>query len=104
VLLGDLAAPRQVAADAWVRLLQMPVLPYVTISLIAGLGSLSAEQAEMPFTRVAAVFLAIWTLSNVLAFSNGTIDALRDYWVHGREAEPRRPRWSVVRNVLGRVD
>jgi Na+/H+-dicarboxylate symporter len=66
VLLGDLAAPRQVAADAWVRLLQMTVLPYVTISLIAGLGSLSAEQAEMPFTRVGAVFRAIWTLSNVL--------------------------------------
>ena len=32
-------------ADAFVRLLQMTVLPYVTVSLIAGIGSLDAAGA-----------------------------------------------------------
>ncbi|HXW05591.1 MAG TPA: cation:dicarboxylase symporter family transporter [Vicinamibacterales bacterium] len=33
-----------------------------------------------------------------------TLDALYDYWILGRNAEPRRPRWSILRNVLGWVD
>ena len=34
----------------------------------------------------------------------GTIDALYDYWILGKDAAPRRPRWSIVRDVLGWVD
>jgi Na+/H+-dicarboxylate symporter/ABC-type amino acid transport substrate-binding protein len=30
----------------------------------------------------------------------GTIEALYDYWVLGKNAVPRQPRWSVIRNVL----
>ena len=41
----------------------------MSISPIAGLGSLSAGQAEMLLTRVGAASLAIWTLAIVLAFS-----------------------------------
>jgi ABC-type amino acid transport substrate-binding protein len=32
---------------------------------------------------------------------DGTIDDLRDYWVYGKDAQPRKPRWSIIRNVLG---
>ncbi len=35
---------------------------------------------------------------------DGTVDELRDYWVYGRNAETRRPRWSIIRNVLGWVE
>lgn len=34
----------------------------------------------------------------------GTIDELTDYWVYGKNAQPREPRWSIIRNVLGWVD
>jgi Na+/H+-dicarboxylate symporter/ABC-type amino acid transport substrate-binding protein len=33
-----------------------------------------------------------------------TIDQLYKYWILGAGAEPRQPRWSVVRDVLGWVD
>ena len=29
------------------------------------------------------------------------IDQLYGYWILGGGAEPRQPRWSVIRNVLG---
>ena len=29
-----------------------------------------------------------------------TIEALYDYWILGKNAVPRQPRWSVLRNVL----
>ena len=32
--------------------------------------------------------------------SDGTLKKLYDYWVLGRFATNRQPRWSVVRNVL----
>ena len=35
---------------------------------------------------------------------DGTIQGLYDYWVLGRDAAPRQPRWSVIRNVLHWVD
>jgi ABC-type amino acid transport substrate-binding protein len=31
---------------------------------------------------------------------DGTIDALFAHWILGRDASPRQPRWSVIRNVM----
>src|SRR3954465_13302287 len=46
VFLGDAAGILQPVADGFVRLLQMTVLPYVTIAIISGLGSLDPVQAK----------------------------------------------------------
>jgi Na+/H+-dicarboxylate symporter/ABC-type amino acid transport substrate-binding protein len=68
LFLGELAAPFQILADAYVRLLQMTVLPYMIVSLIAGLGGLSAEQAKTMLTRVGAILGVLWGLSIGFAF------------------------------------
>ena len=44
---GDLVAPLAVVANGFVKLLQMTVLPYVTISIVASLGSLSKTEAKL---------------------------------------------------------
>jgi hypothetical protein len=31
---------------------------------------------------------------------DGTIEALFAHWIMGRDASARRPRWSVIRNVM----
>ena len=43
LLFGDYAAVLQVVADGYIRLLQMTVLPYVTVSIIGGLGALDCR-------------------------------------------------------------
>ena len=35
---------------------------------------------------------------------DGTTESLFDYWVLGKNAAPRTPRWSVIRNVLNWID
>jgi len=35
---------------------------------------------------------------------DGTIDALYDHWILGKQASKRQPRWSVIRNLLHWVD
>ena len=47
-----------------------------------------------------ARFLSNWV---DLKPKDGTIQALYDHWVLGRDAQARVPRWSIVRNVLGWV-
>ncbi len=48
---------------------------------------------DLEFAR----FLGIWI---DLQRKNGTIQALYDHWILGRDARPKQPRWSVIRNVL----
>lgn len=63
LFLGDHAAPFRFLADAFIRLLQMTVLPYVTVSLIAGIGSLDPATARRLFLRVGALTLVLWALA-----------------------------------------
>jgi Na+/H+-dicarboxylate symporter/ABC-type amino acid transport substrate-binding protein len=63
LFLGEQAAPLRVVADGFVRLLQMTVLPYVTVSLIVGIGSLDPAAARRLFLRVGALTLVMWGLA-----------------------------------------
>jgi Na+/H+-dicarboxylate symporter/ABC-type amino acid transport substrate-binding protein len=65
---GERAAILQVVAEAYVRLLQMTVLPYVTISIISGLGSLDLSQARRLGTRVGLVLMLLWVVALTAAF------------------------------------
>jgi len=46
----------------------------------------------------AARFLSTWI---DLKKKDGTVEALYDHWILGRDAEARAPRWSILRDVLG---
>ena len=63
LVLGELVAPLQIVADGFVRLLQMTVLPYVTISIIASLGSLNLQQARLLGLRGGLVVLGLWAIA-----------------------------------------
>jgi Na+/H+-dicarboxylate symporter/ABC-type amino acid transport substrate-binding protein len=61
--LGARAEPFRLLADAFVHLLEMTVLPYLTVSLVAGIGSLDARRAKSLFLRVGAITLLLWGLA-----------------------------------------
>ena len=46
LFLGEPCGKLQILGDAFVGLLQMTVLPYISLSLIASLGRLTAQQAS----------------------------------------------------------
>jgi Na+/H+-dicarboxylate symporter/ABC-type amino acid transport substrate-binding protein len=68
LFLGDHAATLQFAADGYLRLLQMTVLPYVIVSLITGIGSLDPQRARDLFLRVGALTLVLWALALGVVF------------------------------------
>jgi Na+/H+-dicarboxylate symporter/ABC-type amino acid transport substrate-binding protein len=68
LFIGERAAALQVAADAYIKLLQMTVLPYVTVSLIVGIGSLRLDEARKLGLRVGAVLVMLWVVALVAVF------------------------------------
>lgn len=68
LVLGELVAPLTIVAEGFVRLLQMTVLPYVTISIISSLGALTHEQARVLGLRGGAVILTLWAIAFGITF------------------------------------
>src|SRR5580765_2563641 len=68
LVLGERAAILQFAANGFLRLLQMTVLPYVTVSLVTGIGSLDSARARDLFLRVGALTLVLWGLGLATVF------------------------------------
>ena len=63
IFFGEMIAPVGVLGDAFIRLLQMTVLPYVVVSLIHGLGQLSYREAKVLAQRAGLLLLVIWAVA-----------------------------------------
>ena len=63
VFLGDLAGVFQFAADGFVKLFQMSVLPYITVSLTASIGSLRPDTLRTLGARIAATLGVLWAVA-----------------------------------------
>src|SRR6185503_12284193 len=68
LFLGDHAAVFNVAADGFVKLLQMTVLPYITLSIVTSLGSLSFAEVRTLGLRGGAVLVGLWCLALLFTF------------------------------------
>jgi Na+/H+-dicarboxylate symporter len=64
---GELVSPLRLVADGFVKLLQMTVLPYVTVSIIVSLGSLSLDEARRLGLRAGAALGTLWAVAIVFA-------------------------------------
>ena len=91
IFLGDLVAPLHWVAEAYIKLLQMTVLPYVTVSIIGGLGRLGPGAARVLGTRTVAVLATLWGLAILFMFLIPLafpLDTEREFLQHdaGRQA------------------
>src|SRR5688572_27213852 len=68
IFLGELVAPLHWVAEAYIKLLQMTVLPYVTVSIIGGLGRLHLREARALGTRTGVVLASLWGLALLFMF------------------------------------
>lgn len=67
LFLGERVAALRWAADGFVRLLQMTVLPYVVVSIVSSLGSLKYDDARRLGIRAGAVLLGLWGVALLFA-------------------------------------
>src|SRR4051794_20896555 len=65
LVFGEYCRSLTLIGDAYVKLLQMTVLPFITVSLILGLGSLTASQARQLASKGGALLLLFWAIALV---------------------------------------
>ncbi len=63
LVIGEWVSPLGVVGEGFILLLQMPVLPYVALSLIASLGRLDFHVASQLARKGGALLLILWLLS-----------------------------------------
>ena len=68
VFLGERASVFQYAANGFVKLLQMAVLPYMTVSVIATIGGLSVDRLRPLAARLATALALVWVIALAFAF------------------------------------
>jgi Na+/H+-dicarboxylate symporter len=67
LFLGELAAPLSIVGTAFVRLLQMTVLPYVFVSLVIGLGRQQPAEARAIARSGGLWLLVLWGIALFMA-------------------------------------
>ena len=66
LFLGELATFLQPVGDAYVRLLQMSVLPYIAVSLIIGVGRLSYVEAKALSLKFILFLFILWMIGFIV--------------------------------------
>lgn len=66
---GEKIAWMNVIGMAFIKLLQVAIIPYIVLSLVTGLGSLSHEQSKEIAKKFVVILLALWGLGLITIFS-----------------------------------
>ncbi len=66
LFIGEWVGPLGIVGDGFILLLQMPVLPYVALSLTASLGRLDYHVASQLARKGGALLLILWLLSLIM--------------------------------------
>lgn len=63
IFFGEIVEPLNALGMAFIRLLQMSVLPYITVSLIRGLGRMSYAKAGKLARKAGLIMVMLWSLA-----------------------------------------
>ena len=70
VFFGEKASVLAIVGKAYIGLIQMSILPYMVVSLMLGIGSLSYEKAGRLALTGGIVLVASWFLAFAIVFFN----------------------------------
>jgi Na+/H+-dicarboxylate symporter len=68
IFFGEKVAFLQVAGNAFIKLLQMTILPYILVSLINGIGGLTYNQAKELAKKGGLLLLLFWAIAFAMIF------------------------------------
>jgi Na+/H+-dicarboxylate symporter len=65
---GEYCAGLKIFGDAFIKLLQMSILPYIVVSLIVGIGRLSYQEAQLLAIKAGSLLLVFWGIALAVIF------------------------------------
>jgi len=70
---GEMVAWMGIIGNAFIKLLQMTIIPYIIVSLITSLGKMSYEQAKLLGVKVGKLMLIFWGFGLLAIYTIGFI-------------------------------
>ncbi len=65
---GEYCAGLKIFGDAFIKLLQMSILPYIVVSLMVGIGRLSYQEAKVLAIKAGSLLLVFWGIALAVIF------------------------------------
>ena len=65
IVFGEMVGWLKVVGDIFVRLLQVTVIPYISLSLITGIGALRYDEVKGLALKGGAILLVVWVITLV---------------------------------------
>jgi len=66
IFFGEYCAYLQIVGNAFIKLLQITILPYIIVSMILGIGGLTADQAKLMAKKAGILLLLFWGISFII--------------------------------------
>jgi L-cystine uptake protein TcyP (sodium:dicarboxylate symporter family) len=63
IVFGELVAFLDIVGNAFIKLLQMTILPYIMVSLIVGIGSLTYDKAKILAAKAGILLVISWVIA-----------------------------------------
>jgi Na+/H+-dicarboxylate symporter/ABC-type amino acid transport substrate-binding protein len=68
LFLGPIVAPLKIVGDTFIRLLQITVIPYISVAMITGLGRLSFVEVKRLAAKGGSILMLLWGIGITLVF------------------------------------
>ena len=68
IFFGDMVGWLQTVGDIFIKLLQVTVIPFISVSLITGIGSQKLEDVKALALKGGSILLLVWTIAMVVVF------------------------------------
>jgi Na+/H+-dicarboxylate symporter len=65
IVFGEMAGSLKVVGDIFIRLLQVTVIPYISLSLITGIGALRYDEVKGLALKGGTILLVVWAITLV---------------------------------------
>jgi Na+/H+-dicarboxylate symporter/ABC-type amino acid transport substrate-binding protein len=69
LLFGEMCSYLKPFGEAFIKIMQITVIPYIILSLLQGIGSLTKKQAKTIALKGGLVLIAFWVITIILFFS-----------------------------------
>lgn len=66
---GDMCSGLEIVGQGFIKLLQMTILPYIVVSLVLGIGSLTYRDAKLLALKGGLLLLVFWTVGLLMVLS-----------------------------------
>ncbi|MBW2410727.1 MAG: cation:dicarboxylase symporter family transporter [Deltaproteobacteria bacterium] len=85
IFFGEHCAFLQIIGDAFIKLLQITILPYIIVSMIVGIGGLTADQAKLMAKKAGILLLLFWGISFLMVL---LMPLLFPHWESSADSGP----------------